>query len=212
MKAYTLLLVIFVAITAAQAQTRRDIFDPNAEVTWLGLDLSRAKFIGDRERYGSESDMRRLAESWNSIFLKEADKFNVARAIGRKTVKNEIDITTEHNQQLDLLNQYTDNADQAGHMKLSDVGEVINDYDFNGMKGIGLMFIVESFSKLTEQASVWVTFVNMETKEVLLAEKLNGKPGGFGMRNYWANACNDVLNHIKAKDFPRWKNAYGSHN
>jgi hypothetical protein len=208
MKLKLLLSLFLFSLISANAQTRRDIFDSSVEITWLGIDLSKAKLIGDRERYGSESDMRKLAEGWNDIFLKEPEKFNVARSLGRTQVKNAIEVTGDHNQQLDILSQYTDNKDEFGHMKLSDVDEVVADYDFSGLSGIGLMFIVESFSKPNGKASVWVTFINMDTKEVLLTEKLMGDPGGAGLRNYWANACYDILQKMKAKDFPRWRKAY----
>jgi hypothetical protein len=208
------LLIVLLAAASLEvgAQRRSDIFNKDVEITWLGIDLSKAKFIGDRERYGSESDMRRLADGWNTIFLKEPDKFNVARVVGRAQVKNAIEVTSDHNQQLDILEHYSDNKDEFGHMKISDVDEVVADYDFSGLSGIGLMFIVESFSKLNGKASVWVTFINLESKEVLLTEKLMGTPGGAGLRNYWANACHDILEKMKSKDFPRWKKSYSNYN
>jgi hypothetical protein len=207
-----LVIVFFLAvIVSAQGQRRSDIFNKDVEITWLGIDLSKAKFIGDRERYGSESDMRRLAEGWNNIFLKEPEKFNVARAVERAQVKNAIEITNDHNQQLDILTHYSDNKDEFAHMKITDVDEVVSGYDFPGLSGIGLMFVVESFSKLNGKASVWVTFINLETREVLLSEQLMGSPGGAGLRNYWANACYDILQKMQKKDFPRWKKAYSNY-
>jgi hypothetical protein len=191
---------------------KSDIFNKEIGVTWLGIDLTKAKFIGDRERWGSESDMRRYADGWNDIFLKEPDKFNVARAIDRNSVTNAIDVTKQNNQQLDILSQYSDNKEDFGHTKLSDVEEVVAQYDFAGLEGIGLMFIVENFSKPNNKASVWVTFVDLQSKEVLLTEKLMGDPGGAGLRNYWANACNDILQKIQKKDYPRWRKAYSNYN
>ncbi len=211
MRLSTLIFLAVLIAAASNAQRKSDIFNPEVPVTWLGIDLTKAKFIGDRERYGSESDMRKLAEGWNSIFLKEPDKFNVARAIGRKEVKNAIEVTTDHNQHLDILSHYTDNKDQFGHTTLSDVNEVVSDYDYSGLSGVGLMFIVESFSKPNGKASVWVTFINMDSKEVLFTEKMMGDPGGAGLRNYWANACHNILDRMKSKEFARWKKANSSY-
>jgi hypothetical protein len=210
MKLNLLFLFLFAAALSVHAQRRSDIFNKDVEITWLGLDLSKAKLIGDRERYGSESDMRRLAESWNNIFLKEPDKFNVARALHRASVKNAIEITNDHNQQLDILSLYSDNKDDFSLMKLSDVEEVVAGYEFSGLSGIGLMFIIDSFSKLNGKASVYVTFINLETKEVLLAEKMVSSPGGAGLRNYWANACAGILEKIKGKDYERWRKSYAN--
>ena len=204
-----ILIFLIAAVSAAQAQRRSDIFKKDVPITWLGLDLTKTKLIGDRERYGSESDMRRLAEAWNDIFTKEPEKFNVARAVDRTEVKNAIEITKDHNQQLDIMSEYTDDKNQFTHMKLSDVDEIVADYDFSGLEGIGLMFVVESFSKLNGKAAVWVTFINLQTKDVLLTEQLMGDPGGAGLRNYWANACYSILEKMKKKDFERWRKAFG---
>ena len=82
---------------------KADVFNPSTEITWLGLDFSGAKFIGDRERLGSESDIRHLLDAINELMIKEADKYNVAAAIQRKTVENATDVTNEHNAELDVL-------------------------------------------------------------------------------------------------------------
>jgi hypothetical protein len=202
--------VLLIPVFCANAQRRSDIFNKDIKISWLGIDLSKAKLIGDRERYGSESDMRRLAEGWNNIFLKEPDKFNVARALHRKEVKNEIEITNDHNQQLDILSLYSDDKNDFQKVTPSDVDAIVADYDFSGMSGIGLMFIVESFSKLNGKASVYVTFIDLKSKEVLLTERLLGDPGGAGLRNYWANACHDILTKIEKKEYARWSKAYSN--
>src|SRR5687768_16843586 len=69
---YALSTIIVVLLTlSANAQKRADIFNPDVTITWLGIDISKAKFIGDRERWGSESDMRKIIDGWNSLFLME---------------------------------------------------------------------------------------------------------------------------------------------
>lgn len=204
MKNTTLLLILLLAYAGVSAQTKADIFNKDVPVTYLGIDLSQAKFIGDRERYGSESDMRRLAHGWNDLFLKEPGKFNVARAIDRKSVTNSLNVTNDHNDQLDLLSQYSDKKEDYEHLKLTDVDAIVKDYDFGSNSGIGLMFVVESFSKLNGKAGVWVTFVNMDAKEVLFTIRMEGDPGGAGLRNYWANSIYEILERMKNKEFDKW--------
>jgi hypothetical protein len=203
-----LIVLLIVVCSSAHSQQRGDIFNKDIKVTWLGLDFSKAKIIEDRERIGSESDMHRLIESWNTIFLKEPDKFNVARAIGRENVMKSIDITTDHNLQLDVMSLYSGNKEDYVHMKSTDVDEIIADYDFSGLSGIGLMFIVESFSRLNMEGAVWVTFVNLGSKEILFTERVTGKPGGAGIRNNWANSVFDVLEKIQKKEFIKWRKLY----
>ena len=191
------------------SQDKADVFNPSTEITWLGLDFSGAKFIGDRERLGSESDIRHLIDAINELMINEADKYNVAAAIQRKTVDNEIEVTNEHNAELDVLAMISAEGKDHVHLNRSLVEEIISSYDFKGKSGIGLMFNVESFNKLLEEGSFWITFVNMGSKEVLFTERLTAPPSGFGMRNFWAGSVNGILAKIKKKEFENWRKKHG---
>jgi hypothetical protein len=193
----------------AVSQDKADVFNPNTEITWLGLDFTGAKFIGDRERLGSESDIRHLIDAINELMIKEADKYNVAAAIQSKKVENAIEVTNEHNAELDVLTMISSEGKDHIHLNPSEVEAIIAGYDFKGKSGIGLIFNVESFNKLIEEGSFWITFVNMSNKEVLFTERLTAPPSGFGMRNFWAGSVNGVLAKIKKKEFENWRKKHG---
>ncbi|HEX6225816.1 MAG TPA: hypothetical protein VFZ52_15465 [Chryseolinea sp.] len=203
-----MLLLIFLTFPAL-GQDKSDVFNPSTEITWLGLDFSGAKFIGDRERLGSESDIRRLIDAINELMIKEADKYNVAAALQKKSVENAIEVTTEHNAELDVLAMISPEGKDHIHLNPSEVEGIISGYDFKGKSGIGLMFNVESLNKLIEEGSYWVTFVNMGSKEVLFTERVTSPPSGFGMRNFWAGSVNGVLAKIKKKEFENWRKKHG---
>ena len=191
------------------SQDKADVFNPNTEISWLGLDFTGAKFIGDRERLGSESDIRHLIDAINELMIKEADKYNVAAAIQRKKVENAIEVTNEHNAEQDVLAMISPEGKDHIHLNPSEVEGIIAGYDFKGKSGIGLVFNVESFNKLIEEGSFWITFVNMGNKEVLFTERLTAPPSGFGMRNFWAGSVNGVLAKIKKKEFENWRRKHG---
>lgn len=196
------------SIFQTAAQTRSDVFKKEEPVTWLGLDFTNAKLIGDRERLGSESDVRHLLEAWNDLILKEPEKFDIAKAIGRTKIENAVEVTNEHNAELDVMSMFSDSEKDYVHVKASDVEQIVGSYDFKGKTGIGLMFVVESFSKLNEEGSVFVTFINMGSKEVLFTERLVAEPKGFGMRNFWAGAVYGVITKIQKKEFELWRKTY----
>lgn len=198
-----------ILVSPVFAQSKSEIFDPNAELTWLGLDFSGAKFIGDRERLGSESDIHHLLDALNELLIKEADKYDVAAALKKKKVENGTDVTTEHNSGLDVLAMVSAEGKDHIHLKPDDVAGIISGYDFKGKSGVGLMFNVESFNKLIEEGSFWITFINMDTKEILFTERLTAPPSGFGMRNFWAGSVNGVLAKIKKKEFENWRKKNG---
>ncbi|HEY5748908.1 MAG TPA: hypothetical protein VIU12_22715 [Chryseolinea sp.] len=203
-------LFFVLAAFSAKAQTKSDVFRPEVPVTWLGLDFSRANFIGDREKFGSESDVRHLLDAWNDIILKEPDKYNVAKAIGRKKVENNLLAVKAHNSELDVLSMFSDEKKDYLHLTVSDINEIIAGYDLNGLSGIGLMFKVESFSKTNKEGSIYVTFINLNTKEVLFSERMVAPPHGTGMRNFWAGCVFDILDKIgsKKEGFEMWRKEY----
>jgi len=204
------LLFFVLAAFSAKAQTKSDVFRPEVPVTWLGLDFSRANFIGDREKFGSESDVRHLLDAWNDLILKEHDKFDVAKAIGRTKVENNLQAVKAHNAELDVLSMFSDEEKDYLHLKVSDIDEIIAGYDLSGLSGIGLMFNVESFNKKNEEGSIYVTFINLNTKEVLFTERVVGPPAGMGMRNFWAGSVVRILGKIGSKKdgFEMWRKKY----
>jgi len=200
------LIALFILISSTTfSQTKSDVFKEDASVTWLGLDLTSAKFIGDREKFGSESDVRHLIDAWNDLIVTESDKFDVAKAIDKKKVENAIDVTKDHNAELDVMAMFSNEPKDYLHVKPSDIDEKVAGYDFKDKSGIGLMFIVESFSKLNEEGSVWVTFINMDSKEVLFTERMSAPPKGFGMRNFWAGCVYGILQKMQKKEFEMWR-------
>jgi hypothetical protein len=211
MKQRNPLLILFVLLLATGslcAQDRADVFRPEVKVTWLGFDFSNAKFIGDREKLGSESDIRHLLEAWNDLVLTEKDKYDIAGMIGRDAVETSTDVTKDHNQDLDVLQMISNAEKDYLHLSREGVGKVVSKYDYKKNTGIGLMFNIESFSKLNGEASMWVTFVDMKSKQILFTERMTASPKGFGVRNYWAGALYGVMEHVKKKEFEMWRKKY----
>lgn len=202
------LFVLVAFVGTAHAQTKSDVFNKDVEVTWLGLDFSNAKLLGDREKFGSESDLRHLMTAWNELIINEADKYNVAKAVDRSKVTNAIDVTADRNGEVDVQAMFTDNQKDYLHIQPSDIDGIVSSFDFKGKTGIGLVFIVETFSKPNEEGSIYVTFVNMGSKETLFSERLAAEPKGFGMRNFWAGCVYGVLTKMQKKEFANWKKKY----
>jgi hypothetical protein len=205
MKNTILTLLCFAAVFSANAQTKKDIFNAATPVTWIGLDFTEAKFIGDRERLGSHSDVLHLMEALNQLVINEPAKYDIGKAIGRANIEKSIGVTSENNAQLEVNEMLSDQSKDYLRLKSSDIQNIIASYDFKGLSGIGLMFNIEAFSKMDESASIWVTFVNMDSKEVLFTERLTAKPGGFGLRNFWGRAIYGVIEKIKRSEFQNWK-------
>jgi hypothetical protein len=211
MNAKKLIVTLLIAVSGfgLKAQTVNDIFEPNTTITWLGLDMTGAIFIGDREKWGSQSDIQNTIKSWNELFYREKDKFNVTAMLKKKTpVVFKLEITQNHNAELDISNILSEKSADHIHLRKDGVEQIAAAYNYEGLTGIGLMFNVESFNKTNNEGSLWVTFVNMATGEVLLTERMTAAPRGAGVRNYWAGAVFEIMEQVKKREFEQWRKKY----
>ncbi|MCD6011869.1 MAG: hypothetical protein K0Q79_1731 [Flavipsychrobacter sp.] len=208
-KIFVSIVLVLVAFTGF-AQTKADITS-GTPVTWLGLDFTQLKFIGSAAQFKdageiSNYDLRaKYFPGWNTLFLKEKEKFNVAKALDRNdaNIDYAIEVTDAANGKSSGP-YFTDNSGDFQLLTADRVSTLVAKYDFKGHKGLGLMFFVEGMSKDREEASMWVTFVNMGEKKVLLTKRVTGRSGGFGLRNYWAKSFYNVLQDM-GHDLGKWK-------
>lgn len=184
--------------SGVDAQTNLDIVRGNEPITWLGLDFTQARFIGKSSQYKDVGEISlstvrdRYIPAWNGLFIDEQEKYDIAKQVRRKSVTYAMDITTQANKQVGG-DFFSDNPSDYARLTRADITNVVRNYDFKGAKGIGLIIFIEGMSKGKEEAAGWITFVNMERKEVLSASLERGEPGGFGFRNYWAKAFLEIL-------------------
>lgn len=199
-----LVLLVLFAFVSAKAASVKDIFTAN-DMVWLGLDFSHIRLIGS-----DFNDINKIKQvffkDWNDLTLKEASKYNIAKFFQKGNVVNDLSIVEKTN---NVVKESTLQSDKPLAIDKSMIQKAIKDYNFGKNKGIGLMLFMECFNKTTEKGVMWVTFIDLDSKTVLMAEKMEGTPGGFGFRNYWAKTYYNVLKDCQKK-YSEWKTQYGS--
>jgi hypothetical protein len=187
-----LLLIVFCLALSFQINAQlntSDIFEVN-EITWYGLDFSNVRLIGAIGFKDPEKIKSYYFDAWNSLIIYEPNKYKLDKFFHKDSVKQYLGIVTDRNTLPNLDKLVTETEYSFGAEK---VMQIISEYDSGEKEGVGLVFIVESLNKYEEKAIIWVTFFNIETKQVLLTEKLDGKAEGYGFRNFWAGAYHRVM-------------------
>jgi hypothetical protein len=196
-----LLLVLSALVFGTQGQAQTDvskIINSDKEITWLGVDFTQLKFIGSATQWKdageiTSSQLRdKYFPAWNNLFINEQKKYNVADAVNRAEVGYATEVTEKANNTI-KGNLFTDDPDEYSHLTEQKVAQLVSKYDFKGKKGIGMMFFAESFSKGREEGAIWVTFVDMNAKKLLMTKRLTERAGGFGFKNYWAKTLFNAL-------------------
>ncbi|HEX9512909.1 MAG TPA: hypothetical protein VF939_20605 [Puia sp.] len=199
-------LFVCLNIQSVSAQTKEDVLNGSADITWLGLDFSQVKFIGPATQFKdageiSNEQFREYTASWNQLFISEQKKYNVAEMVHRPEVKYALDVTNKANSSI-KKDFFGNNPNDFKTLDEKKIGDLVKNYDFQGKTGAGLLFFVEGMSKGLQEAGAWVTLVDMKSKKVISTTYKTGKAGGFGFRNYWAKSWFNIIKESKS-DFKK---------
>lgn len=165
------------------------------EIVWAGIDFSEAKLIGS-EGFTNPYDVKnRFFNSWNNLILTESDKYNIKEFYKKDKVINDLSVVNERNEMPDPDDLV---INESYSFENGTVESIVKAYDLEKKEeGVGLVYIVESFDKTGVMATINVVFFDIGSKKVLWKEQYHEKPGGFGLRNYWAGAILKVMKRSK---------------
>ncbi|MGE7776907.1 hypothetical protein [Chitinophaga caseinilytica] len=199
--------------SAANAQTAKDVFDTETKLTWIGLDWTKTRLIGDAAAKADQIVEKNFVEV-NQKVVNEYKKFDVAKAFRRSEVSTDIGPVNKRTAKIDPDNLLSDNSDDYQHLKPEDITTLVKGFDFNGKTGIGIVWFVEGINKTKKEMSAYVTLVDMKTKKVLFTERMVGKMGGkfgvaFGYANMYLSGVKSILDDIEKDKYKEWKSTYG---
>jgi hypothetical protein len=206
---FLLLFIGVLCFTNSKAQNTNAIFGD--DVVWYGLDFSNAKFVGQFTNLGDNIGnmgyelKNKFIPQWNMLILNEPKKYDIRKNFRKANVYNQLDNVTVRNSKLDAEKLTTYNTYTFTNSQET-IEKIVKEYDAVDKKeGLGLVFIVESFDKMANLASVYVTFFDIATKKVLLTEKFVEAPVGVGVRNYWAGAIAKIFKQVGMYKMNEWK-------
>ena len=212
-KSILLFLALFHLITTGYSQTIKDLFVKSpTPIYWLGIDFSHVKLIGEFSQFsewgeaGAEVVRDKYFPAWNELIIKEYTKYDIGTMIRKEDVSLKINTIAEVNKNASIENM-VDLSDP--NYTEADIRSWVSRYPLEIKEGLGVLFIAESLNKLREYGKYHIVVISMSTKEVLIHEVMKGRPGGIGLRNYWARSFCEVMNEIRDYRFREWKKKYG---
>lgn len=180
-------------------------FLTHREITWLGIDFSKAKFTRSGFEMTQEI-MRRYFNDWNMLVITDQKKYDVRMSFRKPVMQYDLSWVSKKNKSVKINNVLSDfitvdaiQTDEA----------IVNYVQSNLLPSVttySLLFIVESFDDMIKLGTVWVVIVNTETNQVVLTDKFIKSPSGFGLRNYWGRVFYNLFFDIQKYAFLRWEN------
>ncbi|NIG57191.1 hypothetical protein [Chitinophaga sp. Cy-1792] len=197
--------------TEAKAQKLKNFLDnKDSSFTWLGVDFTQARLIGDAGAKTGDIVDRQFA-GINQVVVNESKKYDVPGNFRHENVTYDIGPVNKRNAAVNPGTLLSDNSADLRRLKEEDVTKLVKDFDFAGKKGIGVLLVMDGMSKMDKKASMFVTIVDMEKHRVLLTERMEGKTPtmSFGFRNFWASPLKSVLDDVHS-DINKWKEKYAN--
>jgi hypothetical protein len=194
------------------AQSVEDLFKNSpTKITWLGIDYSHVKLIGsfsnfnDNTKITPEIIKNDYFVRWNELILKESNKYTIDKMFKKKDISYSIEGISAINAQADITT--IEQAITPNYTE-SQLQQFVKNYYFNQSEGIGLLFVAESMNKIREEAIYHILAINLTNNEILLYDKFTTKPGGIGLRNYWASSYLKVIETIRDHKYAAYKKKY----
>jgi hypothetical protein len=205
-------LLLAIALLACQTftfaqTTAKDVFgNSETQVLYLGIDFTKTKIIDDATANALDIRDRQYA-AINDLIINEAKKYDLKSAFHKSYIDHDLGPVSQMNSKINAEEIKSTSTADFHRLQPADIESVVRGYTFNS-KGVGLLFVAEAVSKSEKAIAVWVTLVDMGSKKILMTERMEGKVGGFGFRNYIAAGIKNILETIEKKKYNEWKLKY----
>ena len=180
-----------------------DLFIKTTPFTYLGIDFSKCKLIGE----GFENPKSMFSDI-NALLEKEKAKYDINGAVRKRDPRYQYSIVDKRNSGI-LENSLTENPNDL--LIYSQLQTVVDEYDLATAgitDGLCLVIIADNLNKARAQGSFYYVILDVASKKILISDRFTGKAGGRGLRNYWAKTVYETITTLKDIKYGVWKAMY----
>jgi len=183
-------LIFCSSIGSLSAQTLKDVFaSSETSILYLGIDFTQARMIGDESKQGIE--IRDIYfPGINDLVINEPKKYDLQKAFNKTTINNDLSIVEKRNKTINAEDIISDRMNDYVRLREADINKLVSGIDFEGRKGLGLLFIMDGMKKTDKYptSSIWVTIVDMGNNKVFNTYQLESKSKGvINFRKFLGN-------------------------
>jgi hypothetical protein len=174
------------------------------EVTWLGIDFSKATFT--KKGFNVPNDVLQLyLNEWNALIISDQKKYDIRVAFRKPVVHFDLSVVKKQNKLYKgntLIREFV----RMENLLTEDVIlHYVRQLSLPLLSKYSLFFLVESFDNTIKKGAVWVVALCNETKELAFCEKFSESPGGFNIKSYWARVFYNIFFNISKTGYVRWE-------
>lgn len=181
------------------------------EITWLGIDFSKAKFTRKGFEYPQEV-LEHYMVAWNMLIISDQKRYDIRLSFRKPIMQYDLSAVTKKNKTIKISQLLSNNINVADFYTETDVIQYIEQQTFPQNTAYALTVVVEAFDAKTKIAALWPILLKTDDSTVVLCEKFLKEPGGFGIKNYWGRTFYNLFFDINKYAFSRWENAIQENN
>lgn len=185
MRPIIIALLTICTFSATAQRTMTDYVNKTCDIVWLGLDFTRMKFVASPWRDSPEKIKNESIPAWNEQ-LGESGRFDWKKAFQNENLIIDYGPVTKANATIDETQFHTKTAHTINKEVLA---EVVKEFDMGDRTdGIGVAIVIEAFDQNTLTGYGYITFFDINTRQLLHKQAVSGKAFGVTLFSYWAKA------------------------
>jgi hypothetical protein len=188
---------LFLFITSLiQAQTKKDICNPQVPVVFFGIDFTKVLFTRSDE-FTNKPEILRFFVDVNNMINHGSLRNLVDRGLDRKKIEWDFSYVTTRNSMVNWQEVYSDQIDYTvPEEEMKNILRNLNVDQDKYRDFIGMILIEENCCKTKPLQTVSCVFFNVNDLNILYSKRYELKPGGIGFMNYWGVNHNLILSKI----------------
>ena len=163
--------------------SEEDIYTDDFDTYWMGLDFSLFK-LTDVKLLGRDDEMLKYIPAWQKVFATDIPVHTLQRWFWKRNIKD-YRLTGQAMYNEHMTSPWI--TTEPNSINEESITEHLKNYPLKH-SGIGLVFIVENLNKTNRVMSGYFVWFNMTSKEIILAERVSGRPAHGGMSSYWGKS------------------------
>lgn len=175
------------------------------EVTWAGIDFSKAKFCRNGFDFPTEI-IQYFFNEWNLLIISDQKKYDIRLSFRKPILHYDLSYITKRNKTVKASSAVVDYISVENMYSEEEIIQYFAKLNLPQQTRFAISVLVEALDKNSKTAALWIVINDTLNKQVVLCEKFLKEPSGFNTKSYWARTFYNLFFDIQKSSFVRWKN------
>lgn len=175
------------------------------EVTWAGIDFSKAKFCRNGFDFPTEI-IQYFFNEWNLLIISDQKKYDIRLSFRKPILHYDLSYITKRNKTVKASSTVVDYISVENMYSEEEIIQYFAKLNLPQQTRFAISVLVEALDKNSKTAALWIVINDTMNKQVVLCEKFLKEPSGFNTKSYWARTFYNLFFDIQKSSFVRWEN------